>query len=419
MADKFLLPADDVDDDFAFADDIEVDDADASVSREFLNEQFSGLDSFCQRPWRTLKITLTSQTRICCDFFTQLPVFDFPDAKDFHKPTGMWNHPYMQHLRSTMGTDEEVPFCTLCLTKDKRSPVYAEERAKAISESFETYRKFEELSNNLSYKGTLGAYEGRLQDFTLNVGQKWPPLKPFLSDRSSYRRLVTKSGFQQHGRVLMVGCNQPALAPFLAEACDHLTLVDRSMMLASRAAKLCSSFGLKVSLAEYADKTVLDLEDGAFDAVWFNAQMLAAPFNARILGEVTRVLAQSGRLHIYRVPGPGRLFEEAVARRGEFADRLIDALETGPQPDGSLFFSSEELRPWLRRFNLRLDVAMPMSKQYSNFDADGAAVTASPHGEAIRRLAARYMTAPPGEKAADADGPRKLERTVGFCCFKR
>lgn len=325
------------------------------ISREFLLDVERDREPFCSRPWRTLKVTMTGQTKICCDFFTRLPDFDWPTAQDFHRPDGMWNHPFMQHLRRTMGTQEEVPFCTLCLTKDKRSPEHRGARAEAKAESLEVYRSFEDVAAAPRYRGTLDEHEP-LEDFSI-PRPNHAPLRPFRRSLADYRRVVRGQGLFGRGRVLQVGAPAPAMAVFHAEANDDLVVTDLDVRALARVRALCAPFGLEPTTAALAADGALPVDDRAFDAAWLDGSLLQRIDRQRLLAEIARALREDGTVYVHRAPGPAPV---------------------------------KDLRHLLQRSGLKLDVSVPFG-QHEDSMTFGALV---PRRRAVRDLPAPSPRSP-------------------------
>ena len=313
----------------------------ADTSRGWLGQE----DAFCVRPWRLLKVTLTSRTKVCCDFFTLLPEFDFPSAADFHKEDGMWNHPFMQHMRQTLGLPGEVPWCKLCLTADKRAPEHAEQRKQARADSLTLYNKLDDEAYERRCRGSLKTYTGRLQDFSLRVGPS-AEIKPFREDQFYYRRLLRRRGLDRCKRVLMFGCTMPTYAPFLAESCEQFMVADVSPALSKRAMGLCEAFDLPAIPVSVEDGCRLALETGAVDAIWINGAALAAASDPALLHEFARVLVPEGILHVQRAPSIGQ-FASTLAREPDPAKRSeYEALLAQPAKAANhvRFFVSDTLR---------------------------------------------------------------------------
>jgi len=107
----------------------------AGISHEFVQYAVQGLPALCWSPWRMLKIYIRARAQVCCSFAHKLPKFGWPTAKQFHDESEMWNHPYMQHMRRTIGKEDELPFCKICRETDKRDVRNADVRRDAMRET--------------------------------------------------------------------------------------------------------------------------------------------------------------------------------------------------------------------------------------------------------------------------------------------
>lgn len=383
------------------------------ISREFMWGALSGEDPFCPRPWRTLKVTLKGTTRICCDFFTQLPEFDWPSAQDFHAPDRMWNHPFMQHLRSTMGMPDEVSFCTLCLTKDKRSPEHVELRRQTMEESRAVYRRIEDESFAMHYRGTIGA-RGPIGEVVLRL-PNGREIQPFPQELAYYRRMVRMRHFHRRGHVLQLGVSTPAIAPFLAEANDHLTILGSErpadQVRIDRAAEVCRIFDLDPTAAAADLGAVLPYADDTFDAIWVDGPTLHESDRGHLFAEAARVVRPGGTVLVHVAPGPGALLRRAARATGAELDAILAVLDTGPSHDGPLnIVTVAEVRRTVKRCGMKLDIASPLGQQWLPPGVPGPVATAAVAAE-IDRLAASYVVEQrPG-------GPLGIEGSVTFAAM--
>ena len=376
------------------------------VSREFLDDVAQGREPFCPRPWRTLKVTMTGQTKICCDFFTRLPDFDWPAAKDFHRPDGMWNHSFMQHLRRTMGMPDEVPYCTLCLTKDKRSPAHSEQRADARRTSVAIYRTFEEAALAECYHGSLGTHD-RLPEFVLPV-ENGKGLRPFARDAGHYRRFIRSRHLLQRGRVLQVGASAPAMSAFLAEGNDHLTISDQNQRELGQARDVCTSFDLESHPVRADPHATLPFGDDEFDAAFVEGPTLHRTDRGRLLAEVGRVVRAGGTVHLHRAPAAGALLQRATQAKGDELEQILAVLAAGTAHDGIFnFVTGNDLRRIAQRCGLRLDVSTRASQHWLPPAIENSLRHESAEPE-LQRLAARWAV------SATAGGPPVLEQAVTF-----
>ena len=268
----------------------------------------------------------------------------------------------MQHLRRTLGTPEEVPYCHLCLTADKRAPEHAERRKQAREDSLRLYNELDDLAHERRCRGSLKDYEGRLEDFVLHVGPE-AKTKPFRADRFHYRRHIRRRGFDGRKHVMMFGCAVPTFAPFLAESCEELLVADLSPALIKRAVALCEAFDLTATPLPVEDGLRLALEDGAVDGVWVNGPALAAAGEPALLHELARVLVPEGILHVQKAPSIGQaariLAGESDPAEREKYEALVKQSKKGA--DHVRFFESASLRAKLSRFNLKLDLNLPIA----------------------------------------------------------
>ena len=380
--------------------------APTDVSREFLDDVAKGVEPFCPRPWRTLKVTMTGQTKICCDFFIRLPEFDWPTAKDFHRPDGMWNHPFMQHLRRTMGMPDEVPYRTLCLTKDKRSPDHSELRAEARQASIEIYRTFEEAALAEKYRGTLAERE-RLTEFVLPV-TNGKELRPFAKEAPHYRRFIRSRHLFRRGRVLQIGASVPGMSAFLAEANDSLTIAGSAPLPLERTRDLCAAFGLQLQTTLVRPDSPLPFGEDEFDAAFVEGPTLHRADRGRLLAEVGRVVRTDGTVHVHRAPGPGALFQRATKAGDRELEQILAALSAGTAHDGSLnFVTTKDLRRITQRCGLRLDVSTPATQQWLSPTVEDSLLDESTVSD-LRHMAATYAT------PTTPDGPLGLEQSVTF-----
>jgi SAM-dependent methyltransferase len=389
-------------------DSIEDESLDTDISREFLAQYVQGQDPFCTRPWKVLKVTLANHTKVCCDFFTLLPEFKWPSAKDFHRPDQMWNHPFMQHMRKTMGTLDEVPYCTLCQTKDKRSLRYVDQRAETKRASLELFRRFEDEALADTYRGSINAWKGRLVEFVEQLGPGRQS-RPFAKEEAFYRRAIRAHNFSERGRILLLGAPSPVFAPFLAEVNENLTIADSVVRRAERAANLCRAFHLEPKLAEVTGDAPYPFDDGAFDAVWIDGRMLHESDRQHLFGEVRRVLGPNGTLHVQAAPGPGELLRAALAADDDTFGSLLAALKAGPRRDASHnFFTGQDLRRILRRLGLRLEIALQITTVWLRAEQIDQIQRLDPAGEELRALAASYAV------IADGSDTKRYERYLTF-----
>lgn len=364
-----------------------------NISREFLKLRARNIEPFCSRPWRVLKIKLNGRTKICCDFATSLPTFDFPTARDFHKRTGMWNHPFMQHMRRTMGRTDEVPYCRLCLTADKRSPKYHGARMISRAATKKLYRELDDAQRKLTYRGTLENAPENLADYriALTPGRDY---RPFSRTRTAYRRTVSDLGFARKDRVLLFGCQAVAMAPFLAESCRELVIADRNENLLRRAETLCRAFDLGVTAHVIGPENPSPVGDDFFDGIWVHGPSLCHENNTMLLRDFSRLLSHAGTLRVQYAPAVGRLFSSIADVSVEAASRanLLDLLRAGLGEQNEIrFVATADLRTLMRRHNLALDIARPIGRIREKFFPVRSALLAA-LGDDYDRQMRRYSS---------------------------
>ena len=331
----------------------------STLSREWMRHDFNDREPFCEWPWHDLFVNLSNDTRVCCSFFTKLQPFDWPTAQDFHKETGMWNSPFMQHMRKNMGTPEEVPFCTVCLTVDKRAPANKQRVAEATKESLELYRS---LQAKPSLHGAIDAVEIPLEDWqiTRNGAKDAQPIKPFNASKHIYREMVQRWDFIGKKKVLLVGLERRAMAPFLAEMNDHIYLADFTGKHITATQLICHALGLdNVSASDLTGVAQLPYDDASFDAIWIDARALVVDRPWPLLPELRRVLSQDGTLHLHESPGPGLWIEKFIAGDMSHGD-LVDNIARGPRiEDLNAFVTRQSLETILVKADLKLDRSAP------------------------------------------------------------
>jgi SAM-dependent methyltransferase len=306
----------------------------ASVSHEFNQYSARGLEASCWSPWRMLKVDIRSRTMVCCNFAQKLPEFEWPTAKEFHRETGMWNHPFMQYMREGMGKSTEVPYCTLCRTKDKRDIKNFDLRKLAMKE---TQKLFDSIVDNLPFRklpDSVGAIPEKLKEWSYRLRPGSPPIRPFSQERGYYRRLVRTRKFSGLSRVLQVGARNAAITPFLAERNDQVTVVDNSVGSLVKATGLARGFAIgNVDAVQTRDAGAMPFAGESFDAIWLDGHLLSEVGRHLVLSEAFRLLVPGGRLQVNQCLGSGGLVEAAAAGRVE-VDMASDALSKGPLYDG-------------------------------------------------------------------------------------
>ncbi len=327
------------------------------LSREWMKGA-PGKVPFCEWPWNDLFVNLSNETRICCSFFTKLEPFEWPSARDFHKETGMWNHPFMQHMRSKMGTADEVPYCTACLTLDKRDPANRAAVAEAKKESLKVYRR---LQTRQPVRGTIDAITIPLSEWQMEIpgGSRTRVIRPFRLDKHHYRTVVQRFRFCDRKKVLLAAPNRDWLAPFLAEMNDEVVIADLDARTSRNAPLVCRALGMdNVSAREGTEAGPLPFEDASFDAIWIHGGILAAARDVALLPELRRILMPKGTLHVHEFPCIGRLIERFVA--GDLSKAgFITHLAPGPRLEGpDAYMFRQSLQTALVKAGLSLDKAV-------------------------------------------------------------
>jgi SAM-dependent methyltransferase len=299
------------------------------ISHEFVQYQVRGLEPFCWSPWRMLKVDIRSRTMVCCNFAHKLPEFEWPSARDFHKETGMWNHPFMQHMRAGMGKASELPYCTLCRTKDKRDPKNFALRERAMKE---TQLLFERIVEAIS--PSCEAIPEKLTEWAHSLRPSGAAIKLFAKERIYYRRIVRTRRFHGLERVLQVGSWNGTITPFLAEKNHDLTVLDDSPRRLAKVNEVTRAFALNnVTTIQTENYCALPFASQSFDGVWLDGRLLSRLGRAVMLQEAFRLLAPGGRLQVNQGLGPAGLVE--AASNGTIDVAIASAaLRRGPAYDG-------------------------------------------------------------------------------------
>ena len=318
------------------------------VSREFVKLQVRNLEPMCWAPWRGIKVDTFSRTKVCSLFAHHLPEFDWPTAKEFHKETGMWNHPFMQHMRSGMGNSRELPFCTFCKTKDKRDPALSEEKRNAVDAQRAIFQEFLEKAGSAGFVGGIDAIDDLVNWSVTVPGAGRLLARPFNNDKNTYRKHVRRRGFVGLGNVLYLGCQWAGYAPFLAECGNALTVADlkpRSLQIVRAVLE-----GLDLPDAQYhrvMNPASLPFADSIFDGVWLDGRWLSTHGRKLVLLELKRVLKPGGRLCAIRAVGAGAAIASAET------EEAIEAIAKGPAYDGAgSFLTAEQVGQLLTAYGL-------------------------------------------------------------------
>lgn len=277
------------------------------ISKEFGRQIARGEDPRCTYPWNRLDIVLRdNRTKVCSDFPTRLPRFDWPSTEDFHKEDQMWNHPFMQKMRGGMGTPDAVPFCDICVRANKRASKNLAWREQARDDTRKVYQAIEADILRDSYRGTLNEVEHELNDmrFQKPEGQ----LVRLFTDTLEYsRRRIYKHRFLHLGRVLQMGLRTPLASPFLAEANTSFTAADFSSVKTEYVASVVARFGIETQKVVLDPAAFLPFEDNSFEGIWLDGRALFYCDRDALFAQVNRVLGPDGILHVQEGYGPGML----------------------------------------------------------------------------------------------------------------
>ena len=286
---------------------VEFNEPSADISKDFLRQGASGVtELFCERPWRRLEVKVRdNRTKVCCDFAVKLPLFQWPTIEEFHDEKHMWNHPFMQHMRRSMGMPNEIPYCKLCLTTNKRASKNQQAREEARQATVDIYNIIEMDILKRSYRGRISQFEHTLEDYVYSFGTtirknvfNKPPIE--------YRKMVKQRGFIEIGDILQIG-GLGVLSPFLAEANRNLTVADFTEPQVSFASNLLKDFDLEGLSSVLAAHGSLPFDDESFDGVWLAGQYLYGSNRMHFLSEIRRVLRPEGKLFIRSAYGAGEL----------------------------------------------------------------------------------------------------------------
>ncbi len=337
------------------------------ISKEFLRQIARGERPFCAYPWKRLDVTLPdNSTKICSDFPTRLPTFNWPSTEDFHSEKNMWNHPFMQHLRSARETDEEVPYCKLCVKTNKRSHVNLAERDLARKSTVELYRKVIIAADAAGRKTNVA-------DNPFGVGSSPNKSTTFSAVGQSnqlYRLVLNKYNFTNLNNVLLVGAGSAPMSVFLAESCRSLSIVDPSKTRLSRCRELLARASLDAIMVADAALSLKQFNDRDFDGVWIDGRALNASLPHAMFAEVRRILKSDGLIHVHLSPALGAALQEfgrlnscdaskqstaAIAR----AEEIRASILRGPDCDSAGgFLTSATAKHWMRRLGFAVDTAI-------------------------------------------------------------
>ncbi len=387
------------------------------VSKEYHYPAFDAREPFCLRPWRVLKVDMDRSTLICNGNFGRLPKFGFPTAREFHRADGMWNHPFLQHVRKTRGTGEQVPFCTLCLTADKRHPEHAQRRKRAMDESRALFRRLDtEWRNDLlaERRNEAPAVVSRDEAVVTPPQPQAPVAAPQDRDtRANFRSLVHARGFIGAGRVLMFGLEHFGFAPFLAEGGESLTLADTSVEAVRRVAQYCRRRGSSVQTATVYPGRPFSFADGHFDRIWVDGASLCAEDADMWWPELARIVSPSGSIFVHRAPALGA-FLLAMTNEAEPGQRqkLRAMLQQGLGKQAPVrFMPSRDLLLLLHRHDMAVDRETKLEMDRSTIVPLDLSALDDDDMAAIRR---RYV-----QSDEPLDRARLIEHSVSFAAKRK
>ncbi|WP_444946760.1 radical SAM protein [Microbulbifer sp. VTAC004] len=336
-----------------------------SYSYEWSVFENQNLIPICWAPWRALKIDIFERTQVCCNFFRKLPKFKWTNAKDFHSEKNMWNHPYMQHLRETMGTPEEVPFCTLCKSTDKRHLKNDKEKRSIMLKSQKKYYEIVAKVSGVELCGKLDSVKSPLPDWSIKSSlPDQRPISPYTKGIDYYRYSVFQHGFHNIGKVLMLARVPAVWAPFLAEVNESVHILSPrrgQCVIAEDVLKAFQFSNYKFTCLEQqllvAAPSKLDL----YDAVWLDGLIFEAFSRDEVLLWVRKMLKNGGRLRVIGAPGIGKV-AESILSNPESSSGKLETLRAGIQFSGKgSYFTQDGVLGALKKYNLALDRLMPPS----------------------------------------------------------
>ncbi|KZL05222.1 Methyltransferase domain protein [Pseudovibrio axinellae] len=276
-----------------------------SISKEFLKQIALGEAPFCTYPWKRLDIVSgDNRTKVCSDFPTRLPVFNWPTTEDFHNENNMWNHPFMQYMRQNMGTTSAVPYCDLCVRANKRSPKNFDWRDTARSETKKIFTKIESERIAKSYRGCVNK---ELVNSYNELLWKQRSTVPFHRSIDEYRKQIWINNLHNSGSLLQIGVKKPAYSIFLAEANENLDIADFSKDRLKLAANTLEHFGLSTSQHHLNGSGKLPFADSSFNAVWIDGEIIYSANREFLFSELRRILKPNSRLHVNRAFSVGEL----------------------------------------------------------------------------------------------------------------
>ncbi|WP_444935893.1 radical SAM protein [Microbulbifer sp. JMSA004] len=338
---------------------------DVSLSYEWSIFDRQNLVPVCWAPWRALKINIFSQTQVCCNFFRKLPSFKWTNAKSFHNEENMWNHPYMQHLRATMGTPEEVPYCTLCKATDKRHLKNDDEKRSAMQTSQKTYYEIISGLSGIKPQGRFDEIESPL--YRWEISSSLPDkrtVSPYSKELSYYRYAIFQHGFHNVGRVLIFARVPAIWAPFLAEVNEFvhiLTPLHGQSLIVQDILQTLDFDNYKLTVFEDQSLEDNSAHPDLYDAIWLDGMIFESYNRDDILFGLRKRLKKGGKLRVIQAPGIGKL-ADIILSNGKDSQQHLETLRSGVQFSGKgSFFTQSGVLSMLKKYDLSLNKMMPPS----------------------------------------------------------
>lgn len=370
----------------------------------------------CAAPWQTLKINAFSNTRMCCSYFENMPEFDWPGTFEFHDESKMWNHPFMQHLRQTMGTKQEVSFCSLCQGRDKSGLPAREAKRKATEESQALFQGFIDKTEQHKRRGLIDSLVTPLEDFRLSEGSKGAGQIVFTNSKAVYRRRVRIKGFTGLDKVMQLGVGRATLSPFLAESCEKFFIADVNAARLTRAQSILAALDLDSHTSFIAANRSLELDSSSLSAAWVNGRVFQELGRNFVLELLADKIKEGGRLQVDAAPGIGMLIERIIdATSEDTINELLRSLSQGSDNGGDTgYFGIASLMLLLREFGFSLDKSRPPSQRFiGNYSA------APPLGLTHSALAKNLTRAEVRQKICDDSSLiTGYERCISFSAIK-
>jgi len=274
----------------------------------------------------------------------------------------MWNHPFMQQLRSTMNTDDQIPFCSFCLGQVPEGASAQETRRAAMRDSQRIYELVMEETAGIGFSPAIDALPEKLDEWIWEDAPEASGLRrPFRKARWEYRREIRLRGFWGLGDILQIGLDRAMSTPFLREANNSLVLADRRGPQRSGAEKLSALLGAPIrAVGPTAFPFRLPFADESFDGVWLQGRWLSLRGRDAVLAEVRRVLRSDGRLQIVAAPGMGVMVDRVLNASPRRAASALKALERGDDWTGrGGYLTERNLSDVLDRAGFAIDSVRP------------------------------------------------------------